>query len=195
MVFATKKVDPVSLTFRLPQSGTWITNSVRDAGPVGGSGAEVVTSEQRFAGKYIHIHIVFRPIFSIPILPPSPTRCLPVFLPVLTPSETSSPNAFPQLLALARHIPTGQQPSSPVSHQQYVFVSITHGLLTSFFTLKGIAVAYQSWNPIRADELSNARAPGVSTVQPSGQKLVSFEEVQKHNKREDCWVIIDVRKQ
>lgn len=77
----------------------------------GGSGAEVVTSEQRFAGKHIHIHIVFRPIFSIPFPLPSPTRCLPVFLPVLAPSETSSPNAFPQLPALARHIPTGQQPS------------------------------------------------------------------------------------
>lgn len=97
-------------TSRLPQSGTWITNSVRDAGPVG-LAPRWVTSEQRFAGKHIHIHIVFRPIFSIPFPLPSPTRCLPVFLPVLDPSETSSPNAFPQLPALARHIPTGQQPS------------------------------------------------------------------------------------
>lgn len=190
-----QKVDPVNPTSRLPHSGTWITNSVRDAGPVGWVWRRDGNFRTAIRWKYIHIHIVFRPIFSIQFPPPSPTRCLLVFLPVLAPSETSSPNAFPQLPALARHIPTGQQPSLPVSHQQYVFISITHSLLTSFFTLKGIAVAYQSWNPIRADELSNARAPGVSTVQPSGQKLVSFEEVQKHNKREDCWVIIDVRNQ
>lgn len=30
------------------------------------------------------------------------------------------------------------------------------------------------------------------TKQPSGQKLISFEEVQKHNKQSDCWVVIDV---
>ncbi|ORY23133.1 putative cytochrome b2, mitochondrial precursor (L-lactate ferricytochrome C oxidoreductase) [Naematelia encephala] len=29
------------------------------------------------------------------------------------------------------------------------------------------------------------------TKQASGQKLISFEEVQKHNKRDDCWVIIE----
>jgi len=34
------------------------------------------------------------------------------------------------------------------------------------------------------------KMPG--TKQPSGQKLISFEEVQKHNKQSDCWVVIDV---
>jgi cytochrome b involved in lipid metabolism len=29
-------------------------------------------------------------------------------------------------------------------------------------------------------------------VQPSGQKLISFEEVEKHNKEDDAWVIINV---
>jgi L-lactate dehydrogenase (cytochrome) len=29
------------------------------------------------------------------------------------------------------------------------------------------------------------------TKQPSGQKLISFDEVSKHNSRDDCWVIID----
>jgi L-lactate dehydrogenase (cytochrome) len=30
------------------------------------------------------------------------------------------------------------------------------------------------------------------TKQAGGQKLISFEEVQKHNKQSDCWVVIDV---
>lgn len=34
------------------------------------------------------------------------------------------------------------------------------------------------------------KLPG--TKQAGGQKLISFDEVQKHNKRNDCWVIIDV---
>ena len=29
-------------------------------------------------------------------------------------------------------------------------------------------------------------------AQPSGQKLISFEEVEKHNKEDDAWVIINV---
>ncbi|WVQ73082.1 hypothetical protein IAR50_002645 [Cryptococcus sp. DSM 104548] len=53
----------------------------------------------------------------------------------------------------------------------------------------GIALAYYTLSPIRADEL--VRAPGTSLEQPSGQKLISFEEVQKHNKADDCWVIIN----
>lgn len=28
--------------------------------------------------------------------------------------------------------------------------------------------------------------------QPSGQKLISFQEVEKHNKQDDCWVVINV---
>lgn len=29
-------------------------------------------------------------------------------------------------------------------------------------------------------------------AQPGGQKLISFEEVEKHNKEDDAWVIINV---
>ncbi|KIR68597.1 L-mandelate dehydrogenase [Cryptococcus bacillisporus CA1873] len=91
--------------------------------------------------------------------------------------------ARPQRNLLTQRFSTTSGPRTTYTHRT---TAILAGLASA-----GIAVAYQSWNPIRADELSNARAPGVSTVQPSGQKLVSFEEVQKHNKREDCWVIID----
>jgi L-lactate dehydrogenase (cytochrome) len=30
------------------------------------------------------------------------------------------------------------------------------------------------------------------TKQPGGQKLISYDEVQKHASRDSCWVIIDV---
>nr|ODN93938.1 L-mandelate dehydrogenase [Cryptococcus depauperatus CBS 7841] len=54
-----------------------------------------------------------------------------------------------------------------------------------------IALVYYSVNPVLADEISNAKARGTTITQPSGQKLISFEEVQKHNKPDDCWVVID----
>ena len=30
------------------------------------------------------------------------------------------------------------------------------------------------------------------TKQAGGQKLISFDEVKKHNTKSDCWVVIDV---
>ncbi|OXH34186.1 L-mandelate dehydrogenase [Cryptococcus neoformans] len=91
--------------------------------------------------------------------------------------------ARPQRSLSAQRFSTASAPRTKYTHRT---TAILAGIASA-----GIAVTYQSWNPVRADESSNARAPGVSTVQPSGQKLVSFEEVQKHNKRDDCWVIID----
>ncbi|OWZ44500.1 L-mandelate dehydrogenase [Cryptococcus neoformans Tu259-1] len=91
--------------------------------------------------------------------------------------------ARPQRSLSAQCFSTASAPRTKYTHRT---TAILAGIASA-----GIAVTYQSWNPVRADESSNARAPGVSTVQPSGQKLVSFEEVQKHNKRDDCWVIID----
>ncbi|WVW83603.1 hypothetical protein I302_105624 [Kwoniella bestiolae CBS 10118] len=54
----------------------------------------------------------------------------------------------------------------------------------------GIAITYHTFflPSIKADEGVD-KYPG--TKQPSGQKLISYEEVQKHTKRDDCWVIID----
>lgn len=156
----------------------------------------MVTGERPFARNiYILVFLptVFTP-FPSPAFPqqdvrPCPYPCSPTakpFCPTLFHSFCTSHEIHPQ----DNSHPSWYRISSTCPSS-----SITHSLLTSFVTLKGIAVTYQSWNPVRADESSNARAPGVSTVQPSGQKLVSFEEVQKHNKRDDCWVIIDVRGQ
>jgi hypothetical protein len=33
---------------------------------------------------------------------------------------------------------------------------------------------------------------GEGVTQPSGQKLISFNEVEKHNTEDDAWVIINV---
>jgi len=46
--------------------------------------------------------------------------------------------------------------------------------------------------PVLLDErgVDPESLPG--TKQAGGQKLISFDEVTKHNKRDDCWVIIDV---
>lgn len=43
---------------------------------------------------------------------------------------------------------------------------------------------------IRLEDERVKRADGMR--QPSGQKLISFEEVEKHRTADDCWVIIDV---
>ena len=42
----------------------------------------------------------------------------------------------------------------------------------------------------RALTTRSARIQG--TTQPSGQKLISFDEVTKHKTSDDCWVIIEV---
>lgn len=83
--------------------------SHRDAGPVGlmpGGNWRAAIRQ-----KYIHFSIPANIFYSIsfPCFPP--TRCSPVSLPVLAHSEAFLPNAFPQLLHLARNTPTGQQPS------------------------------------------------------------------------------------
>ncbi|WVF71747.1 hypothetical protein IAT40_006555 [Kwoniella sp. CBS 6097] len=65
----------------------------------------------------------------------------------------------------------------------------------------GLALANSSLIPsVRADDggvnksksTSNVKVEDLKgTKQASGQKLVSYEEVQKHASRDDCWVIID----
>ncbi|WWC89600.1 uncharacterized protein L201_004525 [Kwoniella dendrophila CBS 6074] len=71
-------------------------------------------------------------------------------------------------------------------------------LIVAVAAAAGIAITYRSFlvPSIKADEgkedpLSSKtdKYPGIK--QPSGQKLISFEEVQKHTKRDDCWVVID----
>ncbi|WVQ83117.1 hypothetical protein IAT38_005255 [Cryptococcus sp. DSM 104549] len=53
----------------------------------------------------------------------------------------------------------------------------------------GAALWYHVLTPVFADEAKSP--PGHTTTQPSGSKLISFEEVQKHNRADDCWVIIN----
>ncbi|WVR07303.1 hypothetical protein IAU60_004344 [Kwoniella sp. DSM 27419] len=59
----------------------------------------------------------------------------------------------------------------------------------------GVALTYRSFMPlVRADDGGNVPDKNdhlEGTKQPSGQKLVSYNEVQKHTSRDDCWVIID----
>lgn len=54
-------------------------------------------------------------------------------------------------------------------------------------------------SPIALDEASprshaDKTSPPSTSLQkqPSGQKMISVEEVMKHKTREDCWVIIEV---
>ncbi|KAK8858938.1 hypothetical protein IAR55_003169 [Kwoniella newhampshirensis] len=62
--------------------------------------------------------------------------------------------------------------------------------LASIVAVTGVALTWQTIFPsVRADEGKNDHLPG--TKQAGGQKLISYEEVQKHTTREDCWVIID----
>ncbi|ODN81596.1 hypothetical protein L202_02008 [Cryptococcus amylolentus CBS 6039] len=93
----------------------------------------------------------------------------------------SSARAFPQL-------PRGRF-SSTVSAASRAAYRQRSSAITAGVAATSIALAYYILTPIRADEL--VRAPGTTIEQPSGQKLISFEEVQKHNKADDCWVIIN----
>ncbi|WWD17560.1 hypothetical protein CI109_102001 [Kwoniella shandongensis] len=62
--------------------------------------------------------------------------------------------------------------------------------LASIVAATGIALTWQALlPPIRADEGKHDHLAG--TKQAGGQKLISYEEVQKHKTRDDCWVIID----
>ncbi|OCF40439.1 L-mandelate dehydrogenase [Kwoniella heveanensis CBS 569] len=66
-------------------------------------------------------------------------------------------------------------------------------------TVTGLALAKSFLIPtVKADDGGNSSKGSKSKVdhlegteQASGQKLVSYEEVQKHASRDDCWVIID----
>lgn len=170
-----------------------ITNGVRDAGPAALTGGNWRATIRQ---KYIHISIPANIFYSISSAASPPHDASPCPYPCSPTAKSSYPTLFHSFCAPHEiHLQNNSPPSWYRIRSTCASPSHTACWLTSFFVLKGIAVAYQSWNPVRADELSNAQAPGVSTVQPSGQKLVSFEEVQKHNKREDCWVIIDVREQ
>jgi L-lactate dehydrogenase (cytochrome) len=55
-------------------------------------------------------------------------------------------------------------------------------------------VTYKFLPPLRLDDvpLSSRHDQLAGIKQPGGQKLLHYDEVQKHNVRDDCWVIIDV---
>ena len=59
---------------------------------------------------------------------------------------------------------------------------------------QGVGATYYLVPPLRLDEASlpssQTSQPGIT--QPSGQKLLHYDEVQKHASEDDCWVIIDV---
>ncbi|EIW70925.1 hypothetical protein TREMEDRAFT_28420 [Tremella mesenterica DSM 1558] len=44
---------------------------------------------------------------------------------------------------------------------------------------------------LQGEKVRETEEEQVERVQPSGTRLISFEEVKKHNKRDDCWVIIN----
>jgi L-lactate dehydrogenase (cytochrome) len=58
-----------------------------------------------------------------------------------------------------------------------------------------LAVIAGTWHPIALDAEPHAseEEEEEGTTQPSGQKLISMNEVAKHNTRDDCWVVIEVR--
>ncbi len=59
-------------------------------------------------------------------------------------------------------------------------------ILTSF-----AAIVITTSEPVRNEEALDDPAP--SADQATGHGLISYSEVQKHNKKEDCWVVIDGR--
>jgi hypothetical protein len=69
--------------------------------------------------------------------------------------------------------------------QQYV-VKYTAALLTD---LVAVVACSQLRTAVQLETDIHV-LPG--NVQAGGQKLICYEEVQKHNKRGDCWVIIEV---
>lgn len=50
-----------------------------------------------------------------------------------------------------------------------------------------------AWQPIALDAQPHDEEEEEGITQPSGQKLISMHEVAKHNTREDCWVVVQVR--
>ncbi|KAI5449746.1 hypothetical protein NCC49_004111 [Naganishia albida] len=52
-----------------------------------------------------------------------------------------------------------------------------------------LGVLAAAWQPISLDAEAQAEEEE-GTTQPSGQKLISMREVEKHNTRDDCWVVI-----
>lgn len=85
-------------------------------------------------------------------------------------------------------------PSRPSLFQARAPSPITAALVLTTSLVLG--AAYLSSPALRMDAAADSalstphdHRPG--TKQPSGQKLIAYSEVQKHNTRDDCWVIVD----
>ncbi|KAL7419080.1 hypothetical protein Q5752_005916 [Cryptotrichosporon argae] len=79
-----------------------------------------------------------------------------------------------------RHVSTAPRPASwRVGAGSAILVGTT------------LAATYPYWAVAELkDELSTRHDHLEGIKQPSGQKLISYAEVQKHNTKDDCWVII-----
>ncbi|KAJ9093821.1 hypothetical protein QFC20_007034 [Naganishia adeliensis] len=78
-------------------------------------------------------------------------------------------------------------------HRIAGFQAPRNGARTRFWTGAGavgvaLGVLAATWQPISLDAEPQSEEEG--TTQPSGQKLISMREVEKHNTRDDCWVVI-----
>jgi hypothetical protein len=52
---------------------------------------------------------------------------------------------------------------------------------------------YVLWNPVRLDGYAQTLRKPFQQAQAQASALISYQEVQKHNTRDSCWVIIDGR--
>ncbi|CAD6567280.1 MAG: Cytochrome b2, mitochondrial precursor [Tremellales sp. Tagirdzhanova-0007] len=97
--------------------------------------------------------------------------------------RVTSSSVRPNCVSIRRPYSTSQLKSSRLTLPLSVVVAIAGGVGATYYLVP----------PLRLDDASLTSAhdsrPGIT--QPNGQKLLHYDEVQKHASEDDCWVIIE----